>query len=269
MSTDFEQLLEQFVKVADTKSIGEDFVASFEKVLEIFVAMKKENEAERADLAKQLDEALNVMREKLATLQDGHTPTSAELLAIIRPLIPAPIKGDDGYSPTEDELLTLITPLIPPALQGSPDTAEQIIEKINGLPTDDDVDKIDASHIKNLPKYADSTPHVIGGHGPLWQLQDVEISGITIGQSIKWTGTRWIPFTPAGSANTSVYEETPTDSGDHLNFTLAHTPVAGTFRLYRGGARQQVTTDFTRVGATITLLQVLQTGEILLVDYDY
>src|SRR5258708_24632766 len=33
---------------------------------------------------------------------------------------------------------------------GSPDTGEQIVEKINQLPEDDEL-KIDASHIKNLP----------------------------------------------------------------------------------------------------------------------
>ena len=97
---------------------------------------------------------------------------------------------------------------------------------------------------------------------------DVDVSGITTGQSIKWDGVRWIPFTPSG-ANTSVFGEAPTDSGDQTNFTLANTPVAGTLRLYRGGAYQQATVDYTLSGGTITLTAVLQSGEVLLADYEY
>lgn len=77
--------------------------------------------------------------------------------------------------------------------------------------------------------------------------------------------------TISGSAGTSVSEETPTDSGDHLNFTLAHTPIAGSLKLYRGGARQQlgVGKDYTLSGGTITLVVALATVEILLADYAY
>jgi len=49
---------------------------------------------------------------------------------------------------------------------GAPDTGEQIVDKINGLPTTPDK-QIDASHIKNLPKavarYAKKTLHRGGG----------------------------------------------------------------------------------------------------------
>lgn len=44
--------------------------------------------------------------------KDGKTPTSEELLSIIKPLIPLPIKGDDGKVPTEEELRTLFTPIV-------------------------------------------------------------------------------------------------------------------------------------------------------------
>ena len=36
--------------------------------------------------------------------------------------------------------------------EGSPDTGEQIVDKVNELPTGKDDPKIDASHIKNLPE---------------------------------------------------------------------------------------------------------------------
>ena len=45
-------------------------------------------------------------------------------------------------------------------VDGSPDTGEQTVDKINELPTGKDDPKIDASHIKNLPK---SESRVIAG----------------------------------------------------------------------------------------------------------
>ena len=65
---------------------------------------------------------------------------------------------------------------------GSPDTGEEIVEKINALALDDDL-KIDAKHIKNLPE---ST--ITGGIGgrPLYQLPDVNINAPTNGQVLKY-----------------------------------------------------------------------------------
>lgn len=75
---------------------------------------------------------------------------------------------------------------------------------------------------------------------------------------------------PGGGSSTNFADsEAPTDSGDHTNFTLANTPTVGSVKLYRGGARQQVTGDYTISGGTLTLSYSLQTGEVLLADYRY
>ena len=68
---------------------------------------------------------------------------------------------------------------------GSPDTGEEIIEKINSLVLDDNL-KIDASHIKNLPM--NNVGQGIGGR-PLYQLPDVNISEPTNGQVLKYNST--------------------------------------------------------------------------------
>lgn len=67
----------------------------------------------------------------------------------------------------------------------------------------------------------------------------------------------------------AAYGEVPSGSG--TSFTLAHTPLSGTLRLYRGGARQQsgAGNDYTITGAAITLSTSLSVGEILLADYNY
>jgi hypothetical protein len=66
----------------------------------------------------------------------------------------------------------------------------------------------------------------------------------------------------------SVSEEIPV-SGDHTNFTLAHTPTTGSFRLFRGGARQQSVGDYALTGVALVLTSALADGEILLADYSH
>ena len=60
-----------------------------------------------------------------------------------------PIKGIDYFDGEKGEQGDPGISL--PGKDGSPDTGEQIVEKINGLELDPDK-QIDASHIKNLPK---------------------------------------------------------------------------------------------------------------------
>lgn len=57
--------------------------------------------------------------------------------------------GEKGKDADEEKIVKDVLSQLPePAL----DTGELIVDKINELPTDDDDLKIDASHIKNLPK---------------------------------------------------------------------------------------------------------------------
>lgn len=77
-----------------------------------------------------------------------------------------------------------------------------------------------------------------------------------------------------GASGTAVDQEVPTDSGDHTNFTIAHSPISGTFKLYRGGTRQAsigVTPDYTLTGTALVLAVALDTanGEQLFCDYSY
>lgn len=68
---------------------------------------------------------------------------------------------------------------------------------------------------------------------------------------------------------TPVSEEVPDDSGDHINFTIEHAPLAGSFRLFRSGARQQSGGDYTLTGTDLALVVQLFDGEVLLTDYSY
>jgi hypothetical protein len=188
---------------------------------------------------RELDNGMNFMRDKVRSLKNGKDGKS--------------IKGDKGDKGD-------------PGRDGTALSAEEIRDRLELLEGEE---RIDASAIKNLPENITKVIGSTGIHGPLWSLQDVDVTGLVAGQSIKWDGTRWIPYTPAGGTTTAVYGEAPTDTGDHLSFTLAHTPSTGTLRVYRGGAYQQSAVDYTLSGDTITLSVALQSGEVLLTDYEW
>lgn len=110
------------------------------------------------------EELIAIIKPLIPTVEDGKTPTNEELLALIRPLI-SQIK--DGATPTKEELIALITPLIPPAIpgkDGSPDSPEQVRDKLETLQGEE---RLDASAIKNLPEMikAVETPRAIFGPG--------------------------------------------------------------------------------------------------------
>ena len=63
-----------------------------------------------------------------------------------------------------------------------------------------------------------------------------------------------------------VDDETPVGSGTAFTIKNPPNPVSS-FKLYRGGARQRVTEDYTLSGTTLTLNVALASGEILLCDY--
>lgn len=196
---------------------------------------------------------------RLGEIKDGPPgPRGAKGDSVVGPMGPKGEMGPQG--------LPGIGIQGPAGPAGSADTSEDIRNKLELLSGED---RLDASAIKNLPESVKTVVESYGGgYSSLSTLPDVNIQGISDDQSIKWdrpTG-KWIPFTPV-SGNTKVWSETPTGSG--TSFTLAHTPVTGTLRVYRGGARQKLTTDYTLSGTTLTLLVTLDAAEILIVDYEY
>lgn len=56
--------------------------------------------------------------------------------------------GEDGKSANEIQIIEQVISKLPPPI--TLDNGEQIVDKINALPTEDDEDKIDFSHIKNV-----------------------------------------------------------------------------------------------------------------------
>lgn len=107
---------------------------------------------EKGDAGDNVDQeaVIKEVLSKISTPKDGVTPTKSELLALITPLIP---KVKDGEDADEQYIIEKVLERIPTPKDGddgSPDTPEQIIEKINsseGL--------IDKERIRGLDSYND------------------------------------------------------------------------------------------------------------------
>lgn len=252
----------------------------------------KQMKADAPDLNKVLDSIKGKDGEQGI---QGEKPTDEELIALIEPLIPEPIPGKDGKEgadgldgengkdgldgkdPDENVILDRIEKDLPKLGNAIRDSLELL----------QDEERLDSSAIKGLEKIlsTDGKPtQMFGGGRPLViQGLGVVVDKNTRVINFKGTALTAVTRTKNGIVNvtfdtaavgTPVSEEIPTDSGDHTNFTLAHTPIAGTFKLYRGGSRQQsvgVTPDYTRVGTALALTTILDSadGEVLFCDYSY
>ena len=161
---------------------------------------------------------------------------------------------------------------------GSPDTPEQVIAKIHQAkilikPTMIEGFSDMQNDIATTKKRTQSFSN-IGGPTQL----NIKNAGAAVGrvETVNFTGAtitsvgdgREVNIAVSGTGATWIADEVPSGSG--TSFTIAHTPVAGTFTLYRGGAKQQGGGgDFTLTGTALTLNVALLSGEILLCDYGY
>lgn len=202
-----------------------------------------------------------------ATITGASQDTSAKLSALLTREIESVKKLIPSLPPEFDptELQNQIDVLM--AYEPVKVTGISVRDLLEALEEDE---RLDASAIKNLPKLAKELHRQMGYNVALSSLLDVNLAGITSGQSISWNGVSWEPYTPAGGGGTPVWGEDLTPQGAGTAFTLAHTPVAGTVRLFRGGAYQSVVNgDYSITGDAITLTSALKSGEVLVADYSY
>lgn len=149
---------------------------------------------------------------------------------------------------------------------------EEVLSKIPPIPVPEvDYESLKKFCFNEIMKLEEARPRgrQLQSAGPttsFGDISDVEVSGIQTGQSIIYNGQVFIPYTPTESLSMS-FSETPAGSG--TDFTLEHTPINNSLRLYRGGARQKPIEDYTIDANNITLIISLSIGEILLADYEY
>lgn len=162
------------------------------------------------------------------------------------------------------------------------DGGVEIVQKINQLTPEDD--KIDASHIKNLPQLRGGGA-LHGGFRNLKVYDEATIISKAV-QTMKFVGAgvqatasadgSVITVTISGSASSESNGEVLTDSGTHLSFTFAHAPSTGGVRnVWRKESGQLLTptTDYTISGSTLTATSAQVDGDgnafTLIANYTY
>lgn len=253
----------------------QEFTQAFKALVDALNVSRKELSSEVASIVSSLSKELRAdITSRIAQIKDGKDGKDGT-------------DGKDGVGHDGKDGIDGKSIIGPAGKDGSPDTGDQIVDKINKA--DSLIDRSAVEGLADLEKAmaekTGTTYRVGWGAHPL-QIQGL---GVVIDKStrvINFTGagltsvTRTasgivtVALSGGGSSGTNVSEEIPTDSGDHTNFTIAHTPLTGTFNLYRGGAKQAsigVTPDFSRTGTALTLTYPLDVmnGEMLLCAYSY
>jgi len=233
-------------------------------------------------------------KEKLG-ITDGKTPTPEEITELIKPLIPAPITPKDGKDADEKKIIKEVLAKIPTpkngidgakgtngvdgkdGSNGSPDTVEELAEKLNSK-----FNHIDFRVMKNIPDFVlTKDQNQGGGGGSIINFRDS--TGTTISQYVTDVqfGTGLTPTYSGGkitltasavggvsSFNTRTGDITLT-SGD-VTTALGFTPGQGTVTSVSGttnritssgGATPAIDISASYVGqSSITTLGTITTG---------
>ena len=234
--------------------------------------------------------------------EKGDKHTDEELIALIKPLIPAPLPGDKGEGPTDDDLLRLIRPLIPKVKDGETPTDEKLLSLIKPLvdaievkegedgdtPTDDQLIALIKKVMpkpQEIPKFkyptAEELVAMIKGK-ITWEhiagkpnfdtffrpksSKTVSLSELDDVDLTGFTKSAAGKYKPNGGSSANFVDEEQV-SGTGTSWVLASTPVAGSVKLTANGQRLTIANgDFTIVGKNITTALSFSTGA-LFADY--
>jgi hypothetical protein len=164
----------------------------------------------------------------------GPAPSDSYLLSLIRPLIPAPLKGEKGDAPTAEELLAIIKPLIPKPKNGKTPTKTELLALIKPLIPEPKKgeDGLTAYEIAKKNgfqgtekewlaslKGRDGLNGLNGGGGGIHEIKhatDVAISSPTNGQALKYNATtgKWENGTVSGGSGTPGGSDTQVQFND-------------------------------------------------------
>lgn len=287
MSDNNNQILKSLLEVVNTKGQIADFVEAFKYAVETLNKMKAATGAELSQLRITFDQAIKNLQ---TTNLTDFTDIKGQLIGQINEKLDAALQEQEsGMNFIRDKIQKIKegtdgVPGLPGKDADEQAIIQAVLAQIPAVTMPDMYDdaelqaKIDehAKAIEELKAKGTSSTPGWGAH-PLNIYQSgtikaetarhINFTGATVTQSPDGVTTVAIS---AGGVN-SIYGEDLTPQGPGTSYTLAHTPTVGTVRLYRGGSYQQagVGKDYTISGAVITLSTTTQTGELLLVDYNY
>lgn len=217
---------------------------------------QKESEDAKAEIMDSCDKMMNEMMlhheammaecdKKMSEMKDGED-------------------GEDGLDADEDEIIAKILTQLPQPKE------PELTQK------DKDELQREINTLKEKIANTRTAPFIGPSRGMFLYINGVK-KGLVNSLNVEGDGVSTsvvnglLTLTIAGGTGIMVDDETPTGTinGTNATFTLAHTPTAGSVKLYLNGARLRVTEDYTISGATITFIIPPLTGSILLADYRY
>lgn len=231
----------------------------------LVVAYVKKNKDEFADLSA---ENLQTIKDSIAYIEDNYTKWDKSLdtkintatgkferdMALLKGLIEKvktvkPKDGVDGKDADETKIVEdVLSKIKLPEYElfTLDEKGEQIVKEINELPTDDDDLKIDAKHIKNLPKsLGGGNSHAVVRSIALNDLTDVIADNPSTGQALIWNGANWINDNVSGGSGggaTLFKALTPDEDG---TYPLLQGAIDGVNTLYTVPEGQYITGTLT------------------------
>lgn len=148
---------------------------------------------------------------------EGKLQEVTKLLAEIKQ-----IKATPGKDADEEKIVAEVLSKIPVheckvvECEHEEELGEDIVEKINELPTDDDRLKIDAIHIKNLPELTKTYGSNISK--AIYQLSDVVLTNLANNDILKWDDTNkyWVNGTGGSGSGWSLTGNAGTTAGTNF-----------------------------------------------------
>ena len=256
MSTEQEKVLakvEALLKVAQGELTREDFVNSFEKVVNLILRVEKRNikavedmEATYILIKKVLKEGnegnFETLKGQLLKQMSDFKGLHAEEMRGFEERMGKKMDEMEANMPLMSHIMEECMKMMPEPVE--PDTADDIRNKLEVLP---DGEKLKIDAIENLGK---------------------ELNAIRNMRARAFGGGTSTIGVQAALGRIQVIEEEVSFSG--TTGTLSETPASGTLKLFRGGVRIQEGTgnDYTISDSTITLDVAAVDGEVFLADFE-
>lgn len=269
---EFERVL-AFVK--QLKNTNKQVISgAYERVNLLALRLKENNEQ---DIEKAKLEMTGLIEDYLAKVETATNQKMREVDEKVKELK----NGIDGKDADEQAIADRVlrevqSPIIEKIEKNLPKLGEPIRDALELLDGDQRLDKSAIRGLDELlEKHNGQNIPYVGGIRYLSQLVDILIgSDLADGHAIVWDATnkRWKNGEVSGTSTINFADsETPTGDVDGANtdFVLAHTPTAGSLKVYLNGMRMSLTEDYTLATATITFLIAPGSGSIITCDYRY
>jgi len=200
--------LEKLLDLADQDyTTPEDVASALSPVIEAVGVVRQKLEKKIGDTEELVVKETGRIDRRLSTLAKDSSQGLESLRREIRNVELTP--GAPGKDADVEEVAARVLSLAKfpepiPGKDGSPDSAEDIRNKLELLDGDERLDKsaikgLEEFFKENTKKDDDGITRIIGANKPLWALNDVNLTGLLVGNTIVWDGTQWVPGSGGGS----------------------------------------------------------------------